>query len=249
MGQFSVDGHAIFDNDDYDIQVSLSQAKAWVISAAGYTEFRSWYDGNGGFFPVNGQFFVPPNQEMELDRGEAWVELGLRMPKLPEITFHYSHQFREGQKDSTIWGDTILTGLPPPPPNTNNPTRKIAPAFRDIDETRDIFSLDILEELRQDRRRYWACAMNTVTWTTGCNWSAAQVSFRPPWQRPARSALSPRTTRTSLDSYNGHVTTETRLNDSLWFTTRLLLFDLEQRYLRHTHHRSGITIRSTAIRF
>ena len=140
----TIDGHAILDNDDYDLKVDFSQAGVGYIRA-GYTEFRSWYDGNGGFFPVNGQFITPANQEMSVDRGEAWIELGLRMPKLPEITLRYSHEFREGQKDSTIWGDTILTGLPLPPPNTNNPARKIAPAFRDIDETRDIFSFDLLQ--------------------------------------------------------------------------------------------------------
>ena len=73
---------------------------------------------------------------MHIDRGEAWVELGLRVPDWPEITIRYSHEFRDGQKDSTIWGDTTLTGLPV------NPTRKIVPSFRDIDETRDIFSLE-----------------------------------------------------------------------------------------------------------
>jgi hypothetical protein len=137
-GQLSIDGHAIADNHDYDVKVELSQPGLGYIRG-GYTEFRNWYDGNGGFFPVNGQFFAPPNQEMELDRGEAWIELGLRMPNLPEITLHYSHQFRDGQKDSTIWGDTNQTGL------AVNPSRKIAPAFRDINETRDIFALDILQ--------------------------------------------------------------------------------------------------------
>src|SRR5436305_5373686 len=131
-GQLTVDGHAIFDNHDYDVKIDFTYQGVGYIRV-GYTEFRSWYDGNGGFFPGNGQFFTPPHQEMELDRGEAWVELGLRVPKLPEITLHYSHLFRDGRKDSTIWGDTTLTGL------AVNPARKIAPAFRDIDETRDIF--------------------------------------------------------------------------------------------------------------
>ena len=74
---------------------------------------------------------------MHIDRGEAWVELGLRVPDWPEITIRYSHEFRDGQKDSTTWGDTTLTGLPV------NPTRKIAPSFRDIDETRDIFHFEM----------------------------------------------------------------------------------------------------------
>src|SRR5246127_2899770 len=130
---FSIDGHAIWDTNDYDITVQLSKPKLGYIKA-GFTEFRSWYDGNGGFFPHNDVFFSPPFPEMHIDRGDAWVELGLRVPNWPEITIRYSHEFRDGQKDSTTWGDTTLTGLPV------NPTRKIVPSFREIDETRDIVS-------------------------------------------------------------------------------------------------------------
>src|SRR5664279_5162047 len=131
-----VDGHALWDNHDYDVTLSLTKAKVGYIRA-GYSEFRSWYDGNGGFLSPQGTWFPPPFPEMHIDRGEAWIELGLRVPDWPEITFRYAHEFRDGQKDSTTWGDTTLTGINP------NGTRKIIPSFRDIDEKRDIFSLDI----------------------------------------------------------------------------------------------------------
>src|ERR1043166_9066385 len=134
-GLFSIDGHALWDFNDYDITVQLSKPKLGYTKA-GFTEFRSWYDGNGGFFPHNDVFFSPPYPEMHIDRGDVWVELGLRVPDLPEIKIRYSHDFRQGMKDSTIWGDTTLTGL------AVQPTRKIVPSFRDIDETRDIFSFE-----------------------------------------------------------------------------------------------------------
>ena len=108
-GLFSVDGHAIWDTNDYDIRVELSKPKLGYIKA-GFTEFRSWYDGNGGFFPHDGGTFFPPAfPEMHIDRGDAWIELGLRVPDWPEITIRYSHEFRDGQKDSTIWGDAWAT--------------------------------------------------------------------------------------------------------------------------------------------
>jgi hypothetical protein len=216
-GQFSIDGHAIVDNHDYDVKVELSQPGLGYIRG-GYTEFRSWYDGNGGFFPVNGQIFSPAHPEETLDRGEAWVELGLRMPNLPEITLHYSHQFRDGQKDSTIWGDTILTGLPQPPPSTRNPTRKIAPAFRDIDETRDIFSADILQ------------TFGNTDVGLGMRYEHSEVDDRLQLERgagqlpplvaaPGAQRFITQNDKSDLDSFNGHFTTETRFNDSLWFTT------------------------------
>ena len=216
-GQFSIDGHAIFDNDDYDVKLELSQPGLGYIRG-GYTEFRSWYDGNGGYFPVNGQFFTPPDQEMELDRGEAWIELGLRAPKLPEITLHYSHLWRDGQKDSTIWGDTILTGLPPPPPATNNPTRKIAPAFRDIDETRDIFSLDIVQNFgKTDIGLGMRYEHSEVDDRLQLERGAGQLP--PVVAAPGAQRFITNTERNDADSYNGHITTETRFSDSLWFTT------------------------------
>jgi hypothetical protein len=216
-GQFSIDGHAIFDNHDYDVKVELSQPGLGYIRG-GYTEFRSWYDGNGGFFPVNGQLFAPPHQEMELDRGEAWIELGLRMPKLPEITLHYSHQFRDGRKDSTIWGDTILTGLPLPPPSTNNPTRKIAPAFRDINETRDIFSVEILQNFgKTDIGLGMRYEHSEVDDRLQLERNAGQLP--PVVAAPGSQRFITNNDKNNLDSFNGHVTTETRFSDSLWFTS------------------------------
>src|SRR5207253_9006575 len=89
-GLFSVDGHALWDFNDYDITVQLSKPNLGYIKA-GFTEFRSWYDGNGGFFPHNDVFFQPPYPEMHVDRGDAWIELGLRATNWPEITIRYSH--------------------------------------------------------------------------------------------------------------------------------------------------------------
>ncbi|HEV3147268.1 MAG TPA: hypothetical protein VGZ24_01345 [Chthoniobacterales bacterium] len=207
----SVDGHAIFDNNDYDVKIDLSKPKVGYIRA-GYTEFRNWYDGNGGFFPHNDVFFSPPFPEMHIDRGEAWVELGLRLPDWPEITLHYSHQFRDGQKDSTIWGDTTLTGL------TVQPTRKIAPAYRDINETRDIFAVDALKTFG-----------NTdvglgMRMEFDNNDDRLQIERNPrelPPVVPAPGAqrFITQNDKNKVDLFSGHATTETRFSDSLWFTT------------------------------
>ncbi|MEY2518899.1 MAG: hypothetical protein QOF24_658 [Verrucomicrobiota bacterium] len=210
-GQLTVDGHAIFDNHDYDVRLDLTYPGIGYIRG-GYTEFRSWYDGNGGFFPVNGQFFSPPHPEMALDRGEAWVELALRMPKLPEITLHYTHLFRDGRKDSTIWGDTTPTGV------AVNPTRKIAPAFRDINETRDIFSVDILQNFgKTDIGLGMRYEHSEVNDRLQLERNAGQLP--PVVAAPGAQRFITDNGRNQLDAFNGHVTTETRFSDSLWFTS------------------------------
>jgi hypothetical protein len=210
-GTLTIDGHAIFDNHDYDVKVDLSIPNVGYIRV-GYTEFRSWYDGNGGYFPGNGLWFPPTHPEDALDRGEAWIELGLRLPKWPEITLHYSHLFRDGRKDSTIWGDSTLTGL------AVNPARKIAPAFRDIDETRDIFSAEIVKNFGKTDlglgMRYEHSEMNDRL-----QLERAAGQLPPLVAAPGAQRFITQRDQNDLDAFNGHVTTETHFSDTLWFTT------------------------------
>ncbi|PYI91751.1 MAG: hypothetical protein DME97_12725 [Verrucomicrobia bacterium] len=210
-GQLTIDGHATFDNHDYDVKIDLTVPNVGYIRA-GYTEFRSWYDGNGGFYPIGDTWFQPLHPEMTLDRGEAWIELGLRMPKLPEITVHYSHLFRDGQKDSTIWGDTTLTLV------AVNPARKIAPAFRDINETRDILSADIVQNFgKTDVGLGMRYEHSEIDDRLQLERGAGQL---PPFvAAPGAQRFITHRDRNDLDAFNGHVSMETRFSDSLWFTT------------------------------
>ncbi len=137
-GIFQIDGRGIFDNHDYSIRLELSDPDKGFLRA-GYTEFRTWYDGNAGFFPKNGQWFSLYDNELHIDRGEAWFEGGLTLPDKPSITFRYAHEFRKGLKDSTEWGDTTLTG--------GFGMRAIVPTFLSIDEKRDIFAGDLKHTL------------------------------------------------------------------------------------------------------
>ncbi|MEI9961537.1 MAG: hypothetical protein WDM76_10535 [Limisphaerales bacterium] len=137
-GMFTVDGRGIFDNHDYSIRLDLSDPDKGFLRA-GFTQFRTWYDGSGGFFPQNGQWFSLYDNELHLDRGSAWFEAGLTLPDKPSFIIRYEHSYRRGQKDSTSWGDTGLTG--------GFGTRNIVPTFWDIDETRDIIKADVKTRL------------------------------------------------------------------------------------------------------
>jgi len=211
-GLFSIDGHALWDFNDYDVKVQLAKPNLGYIKA-GYTEFRTWYDGNAGFFPHNDVFFEPPYPEMHVDRGDAWIELGLRAKDWPEITIRYDHEFRFGQKDSTVWGDTNQTGLLPP----FNATRKIVPSFRNIDEKRDIFSFeasktignsDILLGMRYEH--------NTNDYSLNMERGAGQLP--PAVPPPGQQRKVTQKQNDDVDLFSGHGITETRITDNLWFT-------------------------------
>src|ERR1041385_2020544 len=209
--QFTLDGHALWDFNDYDITVQLARPNLGYVKA-GYQEFRSWYDGNGGFFPHNDVFFEPPYPEMHVDRGDAWIELGLRAPEWPEITIRYDHEFRFGQKDSTVWGDTNLTGL------AVQPSRKIIPSFRNLDERRDILSFeasktigntDVLLGMRYEH--------DTIDYSLNTERGAGQLP--PAVPPPGQQRKVTQKQDDGVDLFSGHGITETRITDNLWFTS------------------------------
>jgi hypothetical protein len=137
-GLFTVDGHAMAANDDYSIRLELSDPDKGYVRA-GFSQYRTWYDGNGGFFPPTGQSFAPLyGNDLHVDRGSIWVEGGLTLPDNPSITIRFEHDYRQGQMDSTSWGDTTTVTAS---------DKKIVPTFLDIDETRDIIQADLKDKL------------------------------------------------------------------------------------------------------
>lgn len=125
----TIDGRGIVDNHDYLLSLGLVNPDLGFFKA-GYEEFRTWYDPSGGYIPRTGAWRESADEEQALDRGTFSAEAGLTQPDLPKLTLKYEHQFRDGRKNSTIWGDSTDSRL----------LRSIVPTFLDIDETRDIVS-------------------------------------------------------------------------------------------------------------
>ncbi|HEX7862760.1 MAG TPA: hypothetical protein VF773_20670 [Verrucomicrobiae bacterium] len=132
-GLLEVDGRGIFDNNDYSLILGYKNPDLGY-ARAGYREFRTWYDGTGGYLPINDLVLDLYDDELFVDRSELFFEGGLTLPNAPIFRFGYSRQTRNGRKDSTTWGDTGI-GL-------GGQTRGIAPSFYDLDEERHLFSLD-----------------------------------------------------------------------------------------------------------
>lgn len=140
----TLDGHALPGNEDYELNMNLEKTDLGYVKA-GFKQFRTWYDASGGALQgarreaVDMQF---GGDEQSLDRGEIYFEAGLRQEKMPEITFSYRHLYRNGQKDSTSWGDTQSNlnwgGIA-----GSNVAFKLMPSLLDIDEKTDIFELEI----------------------------------------------------------------------------------------------------------
>ena len=105
------DGHAMVGTEDYLGELKLTKNDVGAFEA-GYKRFRTFYDGIGGFFPLNQQWAPLTPEELHTDRSKFWVAGTINLPNLPVLTIRYTNELRDGQKDSTIWGDSDFTGLP-----------------------------------------------------------------------------------------------------------------------------------------
>ncbi|MHB8519460.1 MAG: porin family protein [Limisphaerales bacterium] len=201
-GVFQIDGRGIFDNHDYSLKLDLSNPDQGYVRG-GYKEFRTWYDGNAGFFPQNGQSFSLYDNALSLDHGEAWFEAGLTRPNVPVLTFRYSHQFRRGQEDSLSWGDTSLTG--------GFGTRNIVPSFRDIDEKQDSFQGDLKHTVGKTDFGVG------LRYELQNNQDALNIRQYP--GEPGNDRYLTDKEGIKSDLLNAHAFTESRISDKVLFTT------------------------------
>jgi hypothetical protein len=147
-----IDARALPNTEDYNGQFRFTKNE--VGSAEfGYKKFRTYYDGVGGFFPINSQWMPLGNKLLHIDRGTAWVDVTVALPNKPVFNIHYTNELRNGQKDTTIWGGTDITGLPnvvpnPDPNGTNkllsiSPSRKLVPGVTVVGERHEVLDVSM----------------------------------------------------------------------------------------------------------
>lgn len=215
-----ITGHALPGLEDYRLNVAVEKNDLGYVKA-GFKQFRTWYDASGGYLQganmVASKSATFLDDERSIDRGEISFEAGLRREDLPEVTFSYRHLYRDGDKDSTSWGDTQSNanwgGI-----SGSNVAFKLMPALWDIDESTDIFELDaehtvgntdigaglVYESYSLDNSRYtprWGSKPTGVG--TGSTTNILDIRL---------------TEKTDADLFAGHVHSVTRFSDKAWLS-------------------------------
>jgi len=101
-----INGRALGGSDDYLASFNLTTSNVGSIDA-GYKSFRTFYDGVGGFFPLNDSFQKLSYEQLHVDRGSFWVSATLNKPDRPVFNISFHDDSRTGQKDSSEWGPII----------------------------------------------------------------------------------------------------------------------------------------------
>lgn len=125
-------GHALAGNNDYLIDLHIARNEVGYLKA-GYKHFRTFFDGSGGVWPT-GRTFKLFDEELGVDRGNLWFEIGTTRPQGINSMLRYDYTTRDGEKDSTSWMDSGL------PPFTSAATRNIVPTFYRFDEKRHVLT-------------------------------------------------------------------------------------------------------------
>ncbi|MGA2684979.1 MAG: hypothetical protein ABSF51_08005 [Verrucomicrobiota bacterium] len=210
----SADGHALFDNRDYQLKLDLEQANIGFVRL-NYDQFRTWENGDGGFYPPSGMWYPLSDDALALDNGTFSVEGGLRLanlPNVPNLTFKYTHTYRNGEEGSTIWGYSH-----PDPLNNPGAVRGLNPSYYNIDEHSDIFQLDATDHIKATD-----LGVGLRYETGNLNDSLNIVQW------PGELIQQGVTDQSSVtyDLFNVHAFTETWLKDNLMFSTAYSYSDL-----------------------
>ena len=138
----SVEGKAMLGSENYLGRVLITKNEVGTFDL-GYKRYRTFYDGIGGFFPLNNRWQQLAKPELHTDRAKFWAEAKIEVPNAPKFELRYTNEQRTGKKDTTIWGDTDFTGVPvyyaspsslATPLNVYSSNRKIVPAAINLDE-------------------------------------------------------------------------------------------------------------------
>jgi hypothetical protein len=122
-------GRALAGNHDYLLDLSVTRDEVGYLKV-GYKQYRTFFDGSGGVWPATGRRFGLYDEDLGVDRGNFWFELGTAKPAGINSKLRYDYTTRDGEKDSTSWMDSGL------PPFTAATTRYIVPTFLRFDEKR-----------------------------------------------------------------------------------------------------------------
>jgi hypothetical protein len=204
----TTDGRAIFDTDDYKLSLGVTREKLGYARFS-YTEYRTWYNGDGGFFSPTGTYFPLSGSAPSLDHGDLTFEAGLTLDNLPKVTFKYEHTSREGTQSSTSWGFAQPAA---------GATRGLSPSFYDINEHSDSFQLDVTHQIKATE------AGVGLRYETGRIDDALKTD-----QFPGTSSEQKLTDRqtTGYDLFDIHGYTETWLNKNLMLSSGFAYSDLD----------------------
>lgn len=141
----TVEGRVLVPDQDFELKLDQTKTDFGFIRG-GVDQWRRYYSDQGGFYPGLGPGSFSLNEDLHLDIGRAWMEVGLTLPHLPQVVLGYEYDYKDGAKSMLEWGDV-----------GGADGKHIYPAAKNIFEGTQIIKLDVTYDLAgwllEDRAR------------------------------------------------------------------------------------------------
>jgi hypothetical protein len=126
-----LNGHAA--RDDYATHLALDRSDFGFLHA-GWQQYRKYFDDTGGYDPRLDSTAPSLGQDLHLDVGQAWVDVGLTLPDWPRLVLGYEYDYKQGQEATTEWNHL----------GTNSATaRNLGPASEHLREAVHTVKVDL----------------------------------------------------------------------------------------------------------
>jgi hypothetical protein len=129
-------GHVL--PNDYEIKLDVDRNQFGFIHS-GFQQYRKYYDDTGGYEPSLIQPAPASGQNLYLDIGKAWVDVGLTKPDWPQMVLGYEYDYRQGNEATTAWGSigtSVFT------------SRNIAPSSESINEGVSVIKFNLKDDIQ-----------------------------------------------------------------------------------------------------
>ena len=208
----TLDGRSIFDDRDYTLGLAVEREKLGYVRFKA-SEYRTWENGDGGFYPPTGTYYPLGGNTPAVDHGDLSVEAGLTLANMPKFVFKYTHTYKEGDEGSTSWGYTHPAG--------GALVRGFSPSIYSLDDHRDALALDMTHHIKETDFGVG------VRYETGRMDDALKAT-----QFPGEAIQQDVTSRqgTAYDLFNVHSFTETWLRKNVMLSTGFSYSDLDNNF-------------------
>ncbi len=132
--KLTVEGRALV--DDYKVSLTLEKKDLGFVRG-GWEQSRKYYDDHGGYFSSFNPSIYSLHEDLYLDRGRVWADIGLTLPDWPKMTVGYEYAYRDGEEATLQWGPVTQGGQ----------TRNIYPASKNVDERVHIIKFNLDHEI------------------------------------------------------------------------------------------------------
>jgi len=139
--EIQTDIRAIPGLEDYYANFRLSHLAGVYLDFV-FDRTRVFYNGVGGYLPVDESFYQLPNSLLHVDWQVIAVELGSDGFEWGDVFARYTNQRRDGSKTSTVWGNVFVSDL--------GDIRGVQPSLLELDEQRQILELGATVDVQEN---------------------------------------------------------------------------------------------------